>query len=108
MLDKIEALQRELNAKQRVPCRAYRRNVSVYELVCYVNNITGCFLSNNINPIPVFIKRAKEYMEENQKAELKDYFILVTEYLTAIEEHIDRRKTEKNNNAGKQISPEDW
>lgn len=65
MISDLEKIQKIINSKDLCPRYGYRRNAAVYELVCYVNNITGCYLSNNLDPIKIFIRRAKEYMEDN-------------------------------------------
>jgi len=84
----INTLQKQLNAKQNIPDRGFRRNVSVYELISYVNNITGCYLSENMEPIPVFIERARQYMTENNAEEQAQYHKLVSEYLLLMERYI--------------------
>ncbi len=87
-VEKIELLQKKLNARENVPRLGYRRNVSVYELVCYLNNITGCYISKNFGPIPVFIERARNYINENEAEELMEYYNLASEYLNTIEDCI--------------------
>lgn len=85
----IAELQDKLNSKEFAPRRGYRRDVHVYELVSYVNNITGCYLSRNADPIPVFIERARGYMEDNQATnDLLAYYDLVSKYLSAVERQI--------------------
>ena len=62
--EEINAWHKKLNSKEHSPRRGYRRNVRVYILVCYVNNIIGCFLSHNEGPIPVFLGRARKHMTD--------------------------------------------
>lgn len=85
----INELQTLLNSKEYTPPRAYRRNVRVYTLVCYVNNITGCYLSKNAEPIPLFIERAKQHMQnflpnDNEKL----FYQIVSNYLNLVETHL--------------------
>jgi hypothetical protein len=62
----------------------------VYTLVCYVNNITGCYLSKNEEPIPIFIGRAREHMKEFPAGEeWKKYYELVSIYLSQVESHLE-------------------
>jgi hypothetical protein len=86
--DSLEELQKKINSIEYSPEKGYRRDVSVYELVCYVNNITGCYLSNNFAPIPLFIGRARHYMTDNQVKENEKYYQLVSAYLTVMERHM--------------------
>ena len=44
---RIEAAHARLNTEAVLPPLAHRRNHVVYPLVCYVNNIIGCYLSGN-------------------------------------------------------------
>lgn len=85
----IALVQKELNKPDNVPAKAYRRDVSVYELVSYVNNITGCYFSENYKPIPLFIERGRVYMDENYKEGVAGYFKLVEEYFSLLEKHGD-------------------
>lgn len=84
----ISSIQASLNSKEFAPSRGYRRDVRVYSLVCFVNNITGCYLSKNEEPIPVFIERAREHMREFPAGEeWERYYELVSEYLNELESH---------------------
>lgn len=85
---RIFELQQRLNNKENIPPMAYRRNSPVYTLVCYVNNITGCYISSNYSPILVFIERSRLYMEENQKEELEMYYQLLNEYFDLLEKSL--------------------
>jgi len=90
MIPELERIQKALNSKELSPRKGYRRDVAVYELVCYVNNITGCYLSGNLEPIRVFINRARVYIEDNEKDEInRNYFLLVTRYLESMEEYLE-------------------
>jgi len=82
----IFLMQKELNKNENIPRMAYRRDSKAYPLVCYVNNITGCFLSENYKPIALFSERAKIYIEENKNEEMDKYYKLVKHYLSLIDE----------------------
>jgi hypothetical protein len=58
-----------------------------------VNNITGCYLSDNIEPIKVFINRARTYMNDNAFDEVNmPYFDVVGEYLNLVENYLHEKK----------------
>jgi len=88
LLNRISTLQAQLNEPSNLPEKAFRRNVAVYELVCYVNIITGCMLSKNWAPIPIFIERCQHYMSENRETTGSVYYSLVKEYLGVVEKYI--------------------
>ncbi|TBW44113.1 hypothetical protein EZI54_23860 [Marinobacter halodurans] len=91
MIYELERMQKILNAKSVCPRKGYRRDVPIYELVCYVNNITGCYLSGNLEPIKIFIERARIYIEDNVENEGDEgYFDLVEKYLVLMGEYINR------------------
>lgn len=43
--DEIWKVIESINSEEFSPKLGFRRNKSIYELVCYVNNIIGCYLS---------------------------------------------------------------
>ena len=87
--EEIDKWNSSLNSEENVPARGFRRNVSVYPLVCYVNNIIGCYLGKNVEPILVFISRAREHMNDEPPIdEWKGYYKRVYEYLNIIESHL--------------------
>ena len=45
----------------------FKRNSIYYRLVCYINNITGCFMSKNYESIPVFINRVYKEVHKLKK-----------------------------------------
>ena len=92
----IDELHSLLNSKDNAPRRGYRRNVEIYELVCYVNNIIACYLSHNEKPIPVFIERAKIFLKEHGSAEWKEYCELVGKYLATLENHLSKHGVDIN------------
>lgn len=74
-----------LNAKDIVQPGWYHRNHIAYELVCYVNNIVGLYLSGNYPAIPVLLDRAHGYLNRDDKAQLNDqYRENVMSYLAAV------------------------
>jgi|GEM_PF-1473246 len=85
----ILLIQKELNKIENIPKMAYRRDSKVYSLVCYVNNITGCFLSDNYMPIKIFSERINDYIEENKNKEMENYYKLIKQYILLINKFID-------------------
>lgn len=86
---KLKAMHEQLNSKSVAPSKAYRRNVAVYELLCYINNIVACYISRNEEPIPVFIGRAREYfLRAKPSAPWENYYAYVEEYLNEMESHL--------------------
>ena len=93
MISEIELIQKQLNSKELSPRKGYRRDMAVYELICYVNNITGCYLSDNFEPIMIFIDRARIFIEDNEKDEVnRIYFELVSKYLGLMAEYLDNQE----------------
>jgi len=85
--DKIDSFHQNLNHRDSVPERCYRRNNMHYRLVCYVNNIIALYLSSYFDAIPIFINRAfkeiiflKKILKEN-KRKIPPYYNFVSEYL---------------------------
>lgn len=88
--ERIEAIHSQLNAKGLVPCRGFRRNVVVYELVCYVNNIIACYVSKNEEPIPIFIERSRLFIANAKSdSEWQAYYNSVSAYLNELESHLN-------------------
>ena len=86
---KIDGMHEQLNSKGFAPIRGFRRNVTVYELVCYINNIVACYVSKNAEPIPVFIGRAKAYIASAKpNEEWQVYYEYVSHYLNEVESHL--------------------
>jgi len=78
-----------MNAEENLPPMAFRRNVPVYALVSYINNIIGCYLSDNYKSIPIFIERSKIHINDNPANEkLRPYYELVETYLNIMESHL--------------------
>lgn len=75
----------QLNCSDIVPPHCYRRNKVHYDLVSYVNNIIGLYLSKNYEVIPVFIGRAARHMEEFPAGpESMPYYQLASRYLELV------------------------
>lgn len=75
-----------LNKPSNLPKKAYRRDFGTYELICYVNNITACYVSENYDPIEILSQRAKEYMDKNACPENERYYGIVLEYLKELDD----------------------
>ena len=87
--EKLDEWHRKLNSEEFAAPKGYRRDVFVYELVSYVNNIIGCYLGRNLKPIIRFIERSRLYMERKPPNEdLKKYYTMVGHYLTDLEHHL--------------------
>jgi hypothetical protein len=84
MSQTIQEIQAKLNTEQCLPRMAFRRDVSIYELVSYVNNITGCYISENYKPIYILVDRCKFFMECHKDSSYKSYYELVTEYINQL------------------------
>ena len=77
-----------LNSEGNIPEKAYRRDVPIYSLVCYVNNIISCYLSKNVKAILIFAERARLHLKnEPARDEWIAYYAKVEKYLDLIEEH---------------------
>lgn len=88
--DEIAGFIKLLNTEDLAPKFGFRRNKSIYELVCYVNNIIGCYMSKRIEPIPVFINRIRIYLEECAIAsEDEKYCMQVNNFVGALEKHLE-------------------
>ena len=89
-MEVIRAFQAVLNSASSIPEHAFRRNSTSYPLVCYVNNITGLFLSQSFDAVPIFVARAIEHMAEfpPHTERLERYHQLVTSYLTHTAYHL--------------------
>lgn len=81
----IKRFQEHLNAAHVIPDQCYRMASSTYPLVCYVNQITGLFLSKNYYIIPLFLQRAHHALLENQAEKVSEpYRHLVEQYLSHV------------------------
>ena len=54
----IRRYQEHINSPRLCPDQCYRMASPTYALVCYVNQVTGLFLSKNYYMIPIFLQRA--------------------------------------------------
>jgi hypothetical protein len=79
-----------LNSQAHVPANAYRRNSSLYPLVCYVNNLIGALLSQNHEVVPIFVARAAEHMTQVPpfNEAVAAYYALVCSYLSQVVHHV--------------------
>jgi len=83
----IAEFQKRLNSAEVLPPQAFRRDKFNYAFVSYVNNVTGCYLSNNFKPIPVFIERALNNTEYSG-TDCAEYKQLAFEYFKLIVTHL--------------------
>lgn len=95
MNSEFDRIQKALNSRELIPKKGFRRDVAIYELVCYVNNITGCYISENLEPIRIFISRARTYIEDNGKDDVNSNYIeLVSRYLDLMENYLDQHNVD--------------
>jgi len=79
-----------LNTEDLAPKDGFRRNKSIYELVCYVNNIIGCYMSQRVDPIPIFISRIRIYLDESTIGpEDEEYCMQAREFVGVLENHLE-------------------
>lgn len=79
-----------LNQEGSYPETYLRRNHIMYPLVCYINNIICLYVSDNYEPIPLFIRRANEHLirfadyegERDTKLLTRKYKNIASEYLS--------------------------
>ena len=89
-LDELGSWHTRMNDAAIIPSDSYRRNASTYILVCYIN-IIGCCLSRNLQPIPIFMDRARRHMQDRpSKDSTWQYYRLVENYLSAVETALER------------------
>ncbi len=96
MKNYFEEYHQLLNKKEAYPGVYLRRNHIMYPLVCLVNNIICFYISENYEPIPLFISRAYKHIirysdyKGNQETEIEveKYKKLVLEYLAEIAQFV--------------------
>lgn len=90
----IEELQHRLNSPGIVDGKRYRRNHGAYDLICHVNNLSGLLLSGNLEDAPIFIERARLFLEGGAtKYVTEEYALLVKEYLQLARKHLQNSVT---------------
>ena len=81
----IKQFQEHINSPRLVPDQCHRMASSTYALVCYVNQVTGLFLSKNYYIIPIFLQRAfDQLLKENNERVSEPYRNLVMQYLSHV------------------------
>lgn len=87
----IKRFQEHINSPRLVPEQCYRMASTSYTLVCYVNQITGLFLSKNYYIIPIFLDRAYKELEKSKPERVSEqYRNLVKHYLSHVANFIVR------------------
>ena len=85
----IRKFQTKLASAGALPERSLRRNSGDYPLICYINNVTALFLSENWEAVPIFVARAAEHMTARPAdSRLQAYYALAAEYLSQIVHHL--------------------
>ena len=81
----IKRFQEHINSPRLVPDQCYRMASTTYQLVCYVNQITGLYLSKNYSVVPIFLQRAHEQLRKaNSERVSEPYRELVLHYLSHV------------------------
>ena len=88
---RLSHFQMILNRPEILPDRAFRREDPIYQLVSYVNNVTGLLLSSNFDGIPNLVARACEHIREfPAKTERREnYYSVVSNYLSHTIFHLE-------------------
>jgi hypothetical protein len=81
----IKRFQEHINSPRLVPDQCYRMASPTYALVCYVNQVTGLYLSKNYPVIPMFLGRAYEQANKVSGERVSEpYRNLVIQYLSHV------------------------
>lgn len=81
----IKKFQEHLNSSRLAPDQCFRMASPTYALVCYVNQVTGLYLSKNYPVIPIFLARAHEALVKvNHDRVSEAYRRLVLDYLSHV------------------------
>ena len=86
MSAELSRLHSILNSEEVVPGTAYRRNMAIYELVCYVNCLIGCVESDRRHVMPAFIRRSRVFMDMHPSPTYERYYSVVRSYLTEVQQ----------------------
>ncbi|MDR3377561.1 MAG: hypothetical protein P4M10_02665 [Verrucomicrobiae bacterium] len=84
MTSELMRLQKILNREDVLPAVAYRRNVVIYELVCYINCLIGCVLSGRTDSMSAFIRRSGEFMDKHPAEGYERYYSAARGYLAEV------------------------
>ena len=94
MSPELSRLHSLLNSETLVPNIGYRRNKLMYELVCYVNCLIGCVLSNRRDTMPILVQRCREFMDSHVfYPEAESYYSVVSSYLIEVEREFELEKS---------------
>ncbi|UQV43532.1 hypothetical protein KIV45_16400 [Janthinobacterium lividum] len=81
----IKRYQEHINSPRLCPEQCYRMASPTYALVCYVNQVTGLFLSKNYYMIPIFLQRAYGVLLALKPERVSEpYRNLVEQYLSHV------------------------
>ena len=81
----IKLFQAHINSPRLAPDQCYRMVSNTYSLVCYVNQVTGLYLSKNYAIVPAFLRRAHEQLVRVQSERVSEpYRQLVLQYLSHV------------------------
>ncbi len=83
----IQQLQEKLNSPALLKSSWLQRTHVAYELVCYMNNLVALHSAGNADSIPLFVDRARGYLQREDAAVLSEqYRQLAKQYLNQMEE----------------------
>lgn len=81
----IRRFYEHINSSRLVPDQCYRMSSPTYALVCYVNQVTGLFLSKNYYVVPIFLQRAYDLLVKVGPERVSEpYRNLVEQYLSHV------------------------
>ncbi len=81
----IKRFQEHINSPRLVPDQCYRMASTTFGLVCWVNQVTGLFLSKNYYVIPFFLQKAQEQIDAAKPERVSEqYRHLAQQYLCHI------------------------
>ncbi len=85
----VRRFQAKLASAEILLERSLCRNSGEYPLVCYINNVTALFVSENWKAVPVFVARAAEHMiARPADTRLQAYYELASAYLGQVVRHL--------------------
>ena len=92
---RIEELATLLNAPRLVGNGWLRRNVAQYEFVTYANHIIAMYYTQNLDRLPLFLRRAARYLDSDSAAYLtEEYCAIASEFIAAMSTYmLDGRTT---------------
>ncbi len=86
---RIAEWHQTLNSEGTIPPGLYRRNTSEYQLICYINNVIGCFIAGNHSTASLFLYRARQHIERcPANSNLEGFYQEASAYLSDVESYL--------------------